>query len=150
MCDCKERIRASLQSWRVSDQECFCWGNSKYIGQVKVFIWQVLWSCHNSSSSRSSSSNSNQCTGLNVINQCTGLNMCNQYTGLDFISPSKCTAKQITFRQYHRIDRDQMNCDLFNNPFVSSSSDNASGLYAQHISNLSYELDQHATLKTNV
>jgi hypothetical protein len=138
--------------YKVFDQDCFSCSNSKYIEQAKIFICQVLWSCHTNSSSSgsSSSSNSNQCTGLKVINQCTGLNVCNRYTGLDFISPSKCTAKQITFRQYHRIDRDQMNCDLFNNPFVSSSSDNASGLYAQHISNLSYELDQHATLKTNV
>jgi len=67
---------------------------------------------------------------------------------LDFRSPSKYTAKQITFRQYHRIDRDQMRCDLLNTAFVASPSDNVSDLYAQYISNLSYVLDQHVPLKT--
>ena len=43
-----------------------------------------------------------------------------------------------------------MRCDLLKTAFVSSSSDNASDLYAQYISNLSYVLDQHAPLKTNV
>jgi len=67
---------------------------------------------------------------------------------LDFRSPSKYTVKQITFRQYHRINRDQMRCDLLNTAFFSSPSDNAFALYAQGVSNVSYVPDQHAPLKT--
>ena len=48
---------------------------------------------------------------------------------LDFRSPSKYTTKQITFRQYHRIYRAQMICDLLKTAFVSSPSDDASDLY---------------------
>ena len=39
---------------------------------------------------------------------------------LDFRSPSKYTVKQITFRQYHRIDRDHLRCDLLSTAFVPS------------------------------
>ena len=67
---------------------------------------------------------------------------------LDFSSPPKHTEKRITFRQYHKIDRDQMRCELRNTAFVKSPSNNVSDLYDQYTSSLSSVLDKHAPLKS--
>jgi hypothetical protein len=67
---------------------------------------------------------------------------------LDISSPHKHTAKRITFRQYHKLDYDQMKHDLQNTAFVMSPSDNVSDLYDQYINSLSSVLEKHAPLKT--
>jgi len=67
---------------------------------------------------------------------------------LDISSPPNHTAKLITFRQYHKIDRDQMKRDLQKTAFVVSPSDNVSDLYDQYMSSLSSVLENHAPLKT--
>lgn len=67
---------------------------------------------------------------------------------LDMNSPLLHIAKLITFRQYHKMDRDEIKCDLHNTAFVVSPSDNASDLYEQYINSLSSILEKHAPLKT--
>ena len=67
---------------------------------------------------------------------------------LNISSAPKPPAKHVTFRQYHKIDRDQMKHDLENKAFVMSPSDNVTDLHDQYISSLSSILDKHAQLKT--
>ena len=62
--------------------------------------------------------------------------------------PPHHTAKRVTFRQYHKMDRDEIKCDLRNSAFVGSPSDNVSDLYEQYVNSLSSILEKHVPLKT--
>ena len=66
---------------------------------------------------------------------------------LDVTSPPEHTARYVNFRQYKKIDREQMSHDLQNIAFVASPSDNVSDLYDQYVDGLSSLLDIHAPIK---
>ena len=66
----------------------------------------------------------------------------------DLASPPKYSAKQITFRQFHKINMTQIKHDIGSTTFVNAPSTNASDLHKQYIEDMSNVLEKHAPLKT--
>ena len=67
---------------------------------------------------------------------------------LDLVSPSAPISNTVTFQRYHKINMQNLMCDLPNCSFVASSGSTVSALYEQYIRDLSGLLDKHAPTVT--
>ena len=63
---------------------------------------------------------------------------------LDFTNPSLPRSKTVTFRRFHRINKDCFRSDLANCLFVKCPGNTASVLYEQYTKDLKDLLDKHA------
>ena len=65
---------------------------------------------------------------------------------LDFLHPTTCIEKMVSYRRYHTIDIDQFCNDLSNIPFVLSPGGTVAELYDQYMVGVTQVLDMHSPI----